>query len=499
MQAAVEAARAADVIDAKVTEVTSPGTPARTRPARPGRPGQRREDPQPANGSDESPEPITEPLPRLRAAPGTVSPGPGAAGGQQPAASETTVTPHHRRGAARRGAARPAGRARRAGQADRPARAGQTRGRPGRGPAETRAARRGAASTRSGQDAGRPDAADQPAALDPAIMPYRLGRRDRGALPRRDTQRGDTDPGPADPPSRSVPHRPAEPDQPAAARPSRPRAALPAPPGRTDGHRPRRPDGPSSPHETGRPLAAPGRLEKKQQAQERQPGPGPEPGSDRLASGWRVAGRDAGTRPRRGQAAAGRKARVSRPRVVGVAALAVVLVSAGTVAAVLTSSAQAPKPTANRTAGPRPRPPAGRPTWVASQVSHNAVVACDQLMCGALATAGFPGHNLQLIGPTSSYPVHSDVVVVTPMVRHQFGSSLATNWAPSSPGPVRLRHRGHQRPGCRPAGSGRVQVRAGRRPEAAAESAALPCWPATRSRPPHEPGSDLTAGRSMPG
>ncbi len=103
------------------------------------------------------------------------------------------------------------------------------------------------------------------------------------------------------------------------------------------------------------------------------------------------------------------------------------LVAAGTVAAVLTSRAQAPKPTA--TAGPTTTTIRAA-NWVASEVSHSAVVACDQLMCSALAAAHFPRHNLQLIGPT--YPVHSDVVVVTPKVRHQFGSSLATNWAPSS-------------------------------------------------------------------
>jgi len=108
-----------------------------------------------------------------------------------------------------------------------------------------------------------------------------------------------------------------------------------------------------------------------------------------------------------------------------------VLVAAGTVAAVLTSQAQAPTPAANRTAG-QPATTASRAAdWVASQVSHDAVVACDHLMCSALAAAGFPGRHLQRITPASSYPVHSEVVVVTPVVQYQFGSSLATDWAPS--------------------------------------------------------------------
>jgi hypothetical protein len=113
-----------------------------------------------------------------------------------------------------------------------------------------------------------------------------------------------------------------------------------------------------------------------------------------------------------------------------VAAVAVVLVAAGTVAAVLTSRAQAPKPTANRTAGLDTA--ANRAAdWVASQVSHSAVVACDHIMCSALMAAHFPGRYLQLIGPSSPYPVHSAVVVVTPTVQRQFGSSLATQVAPS--------------------------------------------------------------------
>jgi hypothetical protein len=52
-------------------------------------------------------------------------------------------------------------------------------------------------------------------------------------------------------------------------------------------------------------------------------------------------------------------------------------------------------------------------------------------MCDALAAHGFPGRHLQLIRPSSSYPLHAQVVVETPVVQRQFGSSLATNWAPA--------------------------------------------------------------------
>lgn len=95
MQAAVDAARSAQTSSAaNVTEVTRPDTSGTdTAIPDPASPGSGGENPQPANGSDESPEPIAEPLPRPRAAPGAVTQG-GTAAGQQPAANETTVTPH---------------------------------------------------------------------------------------------------------------------------------------------------------------------------------------------------------------------------------------------------------------------------------------------------------------------------------------------------------------------------------------------------------------------
>ena len=70
-------------------------------------------------------------------------------------------------------------------------------------------------------------------------------------------------------------------------------------------------------------------------------------------------------------------------------------------------------------------------TWVAQQVSHSAIVACDQLMCSALAADRFPSRNLRVLGPTTPYPVTSAVVVVTAVVRYTFGTSLSTDSAPA--------------------------------------------------------------------
>jgi hypothetical protein len=99
------------------------------------------------------------------------------------------------------------------------------------------------------------------------------------------------------------------------------------------------------------------------------------------------------------------------------------------------------------------RPPAARAAvraqaavWVAEQVSPDATVSCDAVMCAALKAHGFPAGKLVMLGPASPDPVPSDVVVQTAAVRALFGSSLATGWAPavlasfgSGPGAITVR------------------------------------------------------------
>jgi hypothetical protein len=70
-------------------------------------------------------------------------------------------------------------------------------------------------------------------------------------------------------------------------------------------------------------------------------------------------------------------------------------------------------------------------TWVAQQVSHDAIVACDQLMCSALAADRFPSRNLRVLESATQYPVTAAVVVVTAVVRYMFGTSLGADWAPA--------------------------------------------------------------------
>jgi predicted Ser/Thr protein kinase len=67
--------------------------------------------------------------------------------------------------------------------------------------------------------------------------------------------------------------------------------------------------------------------------------------------------------------------------------------------------------------------------WVLQQVSRATVVSCDAQVCTDLAQRGFT--NLETLGPTSTDPLGSTLVVATAAVRAQFGSRLAAVYAPA--------------------------------------------------------------------
>jgi hypothetical protein len=69
-------------------------------------------------------------------------------------------------------------------------------------------------------------------------------------------------------------------------------------------------------------------------------------------------------------------------------------------------------------------------TWVAGQVSRDAIVACDPAMCAVLQTHGVPAGNLLVLRSGAADPLGSDVVLATPAVRAQFGTRLASVYAP---------------------------------------------------------------------
>lgn len=70
-------------------------------------------------------------------------------------------------------------------------------------------------------------------------------------------------------------------------------------------------------------------------------------------------------------------------------------------------------------------------SWIAAQVDRSAIVACDPVMCSALAAGGFPAANLMPLTPASTDPLGSEIVVSTQAVRSQFGGLLAGVYAPA--------------------------------------------------------------------
>jgi serine/threonine protein kinase len=70
-------------------------------------------------------------------------------------------------------------------------------------------------------------------------------------------------------------------------------------------------------------------------------------------------------------------------------------------------------------------------TWILQQVSRAAVVSCDPQVCTDLVSRGFPAADLLTLGPTSTDPLGSDLVIATAAIQAQFGSRLASVYAPA--------------------------------------------------------------------
>jgi predicted Ser/Thr protein kinase len=68
-------------------------------------------------------------------------------------------------------------------------------------------------------------------------------------------------------------------------------------------------------------------------------------------------------------------------------------------------------------------------TWILQQVSQAAIVSCDYQVCNDLAQRGFP--SVQTLGPGSFDPLGSTLIVATAAIRAQFGSRLASVYAPA--------------------------------------------------------------------
>jgi hypothetical protein len=124
--------------------------------------------------------------------------------------------------------------------------------------------------------------------------------------------------------------------------------------------------------------------------------------------------------------------RRSGPVTVGVAAAAVVLVAVGIVALSLSfhmrPSSDTPPTKKSLMALEKDRETVA--DFVIAQVSHDASVACDPVMCRVLIQQGFPSRSVYKVQPNSNYPLSAAVVVETPALRQEFGTSLGTNVAP---------------------------------------------------------------------
>ena len=121
-------------------------------------------------------------------------------------------------------------------------------------------------------------------------------------------------------------------------------------------------------------------------------------------------------------------------------------------------------------------------TWVLHQVSRAAVVSCDPRYARIWSADGFPSSNLLTLGPASNDPLGSDLVVATAAVRAQFGSRLATVYAPAV---IASFGSGNARIDIRWVYSGGAAA-VPRRPEkrrcASGRLPAPSCWPTARSR-----------------
>ena len=69
-------------------------------------------------------------------------------------------------------------------------------------------------------------------------------------------------------------------------------------------------------------------------------------------------------------------------------------------------------------------------SWIKQQVTPGTQISCDKQMCSALADAGYLKQDLNTLGPTSSVPASSRLVIDTAAVRSQFGSSLESAISP---------------------------------------------------------------------
>jgi hypothetical protein len=68
--------------------------------------------------------------------------------------------------------------------------------------------------------------------------------------------------------------------------------------------------------------------------------------------------------------------------------------------------------------------------WVSYELSPGVLVSCDQAMCDEVQQAGFAAGRLMVLAPTAPDPLGAAVIIATPAVQSQFGTRLASVYAP---------------------------------------------------------------------
>ena len=68
--------------------------------------------------------------------------------------------------------------------------------------------------------------------------------------------------------------------------------------------------------------------------------------------------------------------------------------------------------------------------WIVQQVAPSVLVGCDPEMCNELQQAGLPAGQIWEVQPSAPDPLGGLLVVATPVIRNQFGTRLASIYAP---------------------------------------------------------------------
>jgi hypothetical protein len=137
-----------------------------------------------------------------------------------------------------------------------------------------------------------------------------------------------------------------------------------------------------------------------------------------------------------GQQAGRRQGRPGRRyRLAGVLVSVAALIIAGSLGLALyghRAKAEAPGRHQQRPAAPNDQPVRDQAAaWVAAQIGRWTIVSADPAMCRVLESHGVPARDLYRLGPETTSPLRSRVIVATAAVRTQFGTLLNSVYAPA--------------------------------------------------------------------